>query len=188
MSRRNLRTKSPPFVMLPRWVTHTAAWRHLDPPSRALYLELRERYNGHNNGTIGLGCREAAAAINVGPDTANRALRKLTEYGFIQAVTKGGFSQNGRRATEWLLAELPDDRTGHKPTKTFTSWKPVNLKASPTSRTHSPPHRTLTEKLASGTPLRPTPRTQNGVLTELASDLKDTSRSTTSPERRNGTR
>ena len=102
MSRRNFRTKSPPFVMLPRWVTHTVAWRHLDPSSRALYLELRERFNGHNNGTIGFGCREAARAIDVGHDTANRALRKLTEYGFIEAVSKGEFSQNGRRATEWL--------------------------------------------------------------------------------------
>ena len=188
LSKRSQRTKSPPFIMLPKWVTHTVAWRHLDPPAVALYLVLRERFNGHNNGTIGLGCREAAALTNVGPDTANRAFRKLTDVGFIEATTKGGFSQNGRRATEWLLTELPDDRTGHKATKAFASWAPENSKASPTSRTLSPSHRTLTEKSTTVTPLRPTSRTETPKSTGLASDLKDTSRSTISPERRNGTR
>ncbi len=182
------RTKSPPFIMLPKWVTLTAAWRHLDPPAVALYLVLRSRFNGHNNGTIGLGCREAASLTNVGPDTANRAFRKLTEMGFIEAATKGGFSQNGRRATEWLLTELPDDRTGHKATKAFASWVPENSKASPISRTHSPSHRTQTAKSAIVTPLRPTSRTETPNSPDLASDLKDTSRATTSPERKNGTR
>lgn len=180
MSRR--RAKSPPFVMVPLWLVKTLAWQHLDPPARALYLELRQRFNGHNNGMIGLGCREAAKAINVGPDTASRAFRKLSELGFIEATSKGGFSQNGRRATEWLLTELPDSRTGHHAKKPFASWKPaLNLNPSPTSRTHSPTSRTQTAKSKAEVGLRPTSRTETAEIVVFASDLKDTSRYTTPP-------
>lgn len=181
MSKRG-KVKGPPFIQLFRWVTSCAAWKALTPAERVLYLELRSRYNGHNNGSIGLGCREAADAMNVGRDTANRAFGRLADLGFIEPTTLGQFRTNGRRATEWLLTELPDDRTGHKPIKTFMSWRAeaavTRKKASPISRHVSPISRTQTVDRIDKMTLRPTARTQASHITQFASDPKDTSRST----------
>lgn len=159
MSRKSRRSKSPPFVMLPRFVTRSAAWRNLDPVGRALYLELRERFNGANNGMIGLGCREAAEAVNVGLGTASRSFKKLQDYGFVEIATPGKFMTNGRRATEWLLTELPDDRTGHRAAKTFERWSP-KTKPSVSGGTHSVSRGTQIEKSAPFDGLRSTSDTQ----------------------------
>lgn len=186
MSRKGRRTKSPPFVMLPKWLVATPAWRHLDPPCRAVYLELRIRFNGHNNGMIGLGCREAAAAINVSKATANRAFRRLTEVGFIEEATPSNFNTNGRRATEWLLTELPDDRTGHKATKPFASWRPESSNHSLTRGTTSLTRGTQTNVQAKKSTLRLTRGTQKGASVDFVSHQRYTSRSTTSPEQQSG--
>ena len=174
------RTKSPPFVMLPRWVVRSPAWRGLSPNARAVYLELRDRFNGHNNGFIGLGCREAGEAINVGRNIANRAIKELKEGGFIEATAKGAFRQNGRRATDWLLTELPDDRTGHSALKTFMSTG-GRKKLSPAHGTVSPAHGTQQAKRKASDALRPAHGTISGNIVELASRQRDTSRSTIPP-------
>jgi len=43
----------------------TVAWQALTPNERCIYLEIKKRFNGSNNGEIGLGVREAADAIQV---------------------------------------------------------------------------------------------------------------------------
>ena len=124
MSRRGRRrTKSSPFTMVPNWLTNTAAWRDLDPVARALYLELRQRFNGTNNGFIGMGCREAGEALNVGRNVARRAFDSLLRHGFLHVAQGSTFDQK-RLAREWLLTELKDDRNGHLASKDFTRWTP----------------------------------------------------------------
>jgi len=172
------RTKSPPFVMLPRWVVRSPAWRDLSPNARAVYLELRDRFNGHNNGMIGLGCREAAEAINVHRNVANRAIKELEDAGFIEATAKGAFRQNGRRATDWLLTELDDDRTGHKAAKTFMSRASERKLLSPSTGTVSPSTGTQNDKTLRRSGLRPSHGTETAKVLELASLPRDTSRST----------
>lgn len=183
MSKRSRRQKSPPFVMLPRWVVRSPAWRSLGPVERAVYLELRDRFNGHNNGSIGLGCREAAEAVNVGRNVANRALKVLEQVGLIEAATKGAFRQNGRRATDWLLTELPDDRTGHAALKTFMARRDQK-KLSPTSGTVGPTSGTQTGNGSRISALRPTSGTETRNDANLASLPRDTSRSTITPHQR----
>lgn len=163
--------------MLPKWVVRSPAWRALSPNARAVYLELRERFNGHNNGMIGLGVREAAEATNMHKNTANRAISELESAGFIEPTTKGAFRQNGRRATEWLLTELPDDRTGHAALKTFMSRKNI----SPPTGTVSPATGTQNAKAAKNAALRPPTGTESAKNADLVSLQRDTSRSTISP-------
>lgn len=171
------RAKSPPFVMLPKWVVRSPAWRALSANARAVYLELRDRFNGHNNGMIGLGVREAAEATNMHKNTANRAVAELEAAGFIEPTTKGAFRQNGRRATEWLLTELPDDRTGHAALKTFMSRKIV----SPSTGTVSPHTGTQTLEPPQKAALCPSTGTETSKKADLASLQRDTSRSTIPP-------
>ncbi len=39
-------------VQLQEWFQRTEAWRTLKPGPRALYIELKRRFNGRNNGKI----------------------------------------------------------------------------------------------------------------------------------------
>src|SRR5690554_5551208 len=85
--------KGPKFVKLDHWLLRTAAWRDLDPVARALYIELRQRFNGMNNGEIGLGAREACEALHVGRSTVQRAFEDLLDHGFIRVARSSGFHQ-----------------------------------------------------------------------------------------------
>ncbi|MBD8065634.1 hypothetical protein IC608_09110 [Devosia sp. PTR5] len=180
---RTRRQKSPPFVMLPRWVVRSPSWRELSPNARAVYFELRDRFNGSNNGMIGLGVREAADAINVGRNVANRAIKELHDAGFIEPATKGAFRQNGRRATEWLLTELPDDRTGQVALKTFMSRSNRKI-VSPAGGTLSPAGGTQTVNEARKSTLRHATGTEKPKSADLASLQRDTYRSTIPPVQR----
>ena len=104
------------------------AWQSLDTVARALYIELSRRYRGpnSNNGKIPYSVREAATALNVSRNTANRAFHHLEERGFIVANKPSGFNVKGRVSTEWLLTEFPDDtRAGvNIASKAFMRWKP----------------------------------------------------------------
>jgi hypothetical protein len=114
----------------------SVAYRSLKPASRTLLSELIYRFNGHNNGQIGLGVREATKAIGVkSVQTAGRAFADLQRKGFIVAERKGSFdcSKGGQhRATEWRLTHLPAanssaSKSANAPTKEFMYWKgPAN--------------------------------------------------------------
>jgi hypothetical protein len=133
-------------VRLMEFMLASEAWQSLDPVARALYIEISRRYRGpnSNNGKIPYSVREAAAALNVSRNTANRGFHHLAERGFILPKTPSGFNCKGRTSTEWLLTEFPDDtKTGTNiATKTFMSWTPPTPIRSPTRETqnsfHSP--------------------------------------------------
>jgi hypothetical protein len=121
------RRDAPPFVMLPWWIFDSLAYRSLHPVARTLLWEIVRRYNGANNGSIGLGQREAATSCGVKrADTIARYFAELEAKGFIGATRRGGFNMKDpstRRATEWRLTWL--DAPGLRPTKEFTAWMPT---------------------------------------------------------------
>lgn len=102
----------------------SAAWRSLSAAERVVYIEVRRRYNGKNNGWIALSVRDAAARCNINKDTASKAFATLQARGFIECVTPGGFSRKVRHATEWRLLDERCDKTGAMPTKAFMRWRP----------------------------------------------------------------
>lgn len=115
-----------PFVRLPHHVLKSEAYQSLKPGPVALLVQIIFRYNGSNNGHIGLGVREASKAIQVSDkDTVSKYFRDLQEKGLIKAERKGAFNMkdpSSRRATEWALTW---ERVGETPpTKEFLSWKP----------------------------------------------------------------
>ncbi len=113
----------PPFVQIYHWVMGTEAWETMPPGPRALYLELKKRYNGHNNGAIFLSHRDAAKACGAHRNTVGSWFQTLEERGFI-TKTKGhylGPSGAGVAAT-WALTEYPTP-DGHKATMAFKKWK-----------------------------------------------------------------
>ena len=136
MSSRFKRKGKSKFLMLEGFMMRSAAWRALTPNERAAYIELKWRYDGLNNGRIGLGCRELAAALHSSRDTAVRALAGLQEKGFTFKAKASGFSVKTRTATEWRLTEYNCNVTGELATKDFMRWD-ANEKSTVAPRGHT---------------------------------------------------
>ena len=103
------------FIQLSHWLMDTSAWKSLSPTARSLYLEIKKRYNGYNNGDIAFSEREAASAVGVTQKTIAKAFSALQDRGFISVVQKGSFSQKTTlgsygRSTRWLLTEYPQQK------------------------------------------------------------------------------
>lgn len=121
-----------PFVQIHHWFRKTAAWRSLAPYSRLLYVELKGRYNGTNNGDIPMSHREAEDLLNCTNRPVLRAFEELEDRGFIVAERRGVFDGRVRfegkgRATTWRLTELPQDYPERvlSPTHDFKAWLPT---------------------------------------------------------------
>lgn len=143
MANRYKRQGKSKFLKTDAYVFKCAAYRALSCVERCLYDELKWRYNGTNNGRIGLGCREAAEALGgISKSSAARAFLALEAKGFICRSQLSGFNLKSRMATEWRLTEYSCDRTGVLPTKEFTRWRPEEKKNSPTTGTYSSNHGT----------------------------------------------
>jgi DNA-binding MarR family transcriptional regulator len=124
------------FLAIEGHMYRSAAYQSLTPNEKVAYQALKWRYNGFNNGFIGLGERELAAEMHVGRDTARRALQTLIERGFIAKAKPSGFNRKDRVATEWRLTELNCDITGELATKDFTRWRPTE-KTTGASQVHT---------------------------------------------------
>lgn len=113
------------FLMIDSYVYRSAAFRALLPAERVAYEEMKWRYDGTNNGRIGLGCAELADALHArSKDTASRALAGLQAKGFIAKTKASAFNVKHRATTEWRLTEYRDDVTGELPTRDFIRWSP----------------------------------------------------------------
>ena len=86
-------------VRLYHWFTRSPAWRTLTPASRALYVELAQRFNGSNNGEISLSVRAAARHLHIAKDTATKSFHELEAKGFIRRHVCGSFDWKRKHAT-----------------------------------------------------------------------------------------
>ena len=111
------------FVQLPEWLQTSEAWATMKPGPRSLYVEIKRRYYGDNNGRIYLSHRDAAAALNVNRNTVGAWFQILQERGFIRLTHAPYLGPSGiGKASVWALEELPLDDA--KPArKSFMSWR-----------------------------------------------------------------
>ena len=109
-------------VQLPEWLQASPAWATLKPGPRALYLELKRRFNGRNNGRILLSHRDAAKALNVHRNTVGPWFQELQDRGFIRMTQAPHLGPSGvGQTSHWALEEEPcaDMKTAPK---RFMSW------------------------------------------------------------------
>ncbi len=126
------------FVQLDEYMQKSPAWATMKPGPRALYIELKRRYNGRNNGKIFLSQRDAAKAINVHRNTVCHYFRELVERGFIRLVEPHALGPSGiGKASVWALEELPLDGIGPGP-KAFMRWPE---KQKPRTKMRPPRHK-----------------------------------------------
>ncbi len=128
------------FLMLPHFLLTSEAWKSLTPAQRALFVEVAQRWNGFNNGRIGLGIREAGQAIHVKHTTAATAFRVLQERGFLVLMRDSSFDQK-RLAREWRVTAFPSgdyQQPTAPPSLEFSRWRtpPDNQNAGPFQHPH----------------------------------------------------
>jgi len=110
-------------VQLPEWVQSSEAWGALKPGPRALYIEIKRRFNGSNNGRIILSHREAAKSLSVHRNTVGPWFDALEERGFIRMTQAPHLGPSGvGQTSHWALEELPCDDMKSAP-KRFMSWR-----------------------------------------------------------------
>jgi hypothetical protein len=108
------------YVALPHYIMNTMAWCRLSVTARAAWLEFVRAHNGSNNGKIAMPERTLADRLGVSRNTANRAIKELLTFGFIE-MTKGASFAGKRHAAEYRLTHLKDDITKALPSRAFQS-------------------------------------------------------------------
>lgn len=110
------------FVQLMEYMQASAAWATLPPGPRALYVEIKRRFTGSNNGALYLSHRDAAKALNVARNTVAGWFRELEARGFIRKTGEHhlGPSSIGQASTYALEEELCD---GKPASKAYMSWR-----------------------------------------------------------------
>ena len=117
--------KEPPHLRLYEWLTESKAWKDLSTRDRALYILLKQKYRGINNGRIILSVRQACENLHVGKTAAAESFASLEAHGFVEIVIRGSFEgRKDGRATEWRLTEHNCDVSGDLASKRFMSWEP----------------------------------------------------------------
>ncbi|TDT73627.1 hypothetical protein BDE40_2400 [Litoreibacter halocynthiae] len=122
-------------VQLPEWLQASEAWATLRPGPRALYIELKRRFNGSNNGHIILSHRDGANALNVNRNTVGPWFQELEERGLIHMTRAPHLGPSGiGKASVWALDELRTDDM-RPARKAFMSWK---QKQNPPTKNRTP--------------------------------------------------
>jgi biotin operon repressor len=101
------------YIPLPYSMLRHPAWRRLNPAAIKVWLELRSRYNGSNNGKLALSVDQGAKLLGMSKSTVTRALKELEAKGFIVKTRQGAWY--GRKATEWRVTDTSCD--GHPPSR-----------------------------------------------------------------------
>ena len=108
------------FVQLNYYLIKSNAFKEVSGGAFKLYIKVRERFNGVNNGEIGFSVRDASNKLGIAPMTAHKYFKELEEKGFLKTRVKGSYNFKSRHATTWIITA---ERYNHKaPSNDFMSW------------------------------------------------------------------
>lgn len=91
------------YLPIPYSMAQHPAWRSLSGSAVKVWIEIRCRYNGRNNGELSLSLREAASLLGMSQTTAKRAFDELIEAGFL--IRRHTGSWYGRQAAEYITTD-----------------------------------------------------------------------------------
>ncbi len=112
------------FVPIPYPMAKSVAFRSLSGPALKVWVELRSRFNGRNNGDLSLSMDEASRLLGIGKATVQRAFEELEEKGFIKLTKRGCWI--GRMATTWSVTDR--SLKGERPTNDWKNRRPPKPK------------------------------------------------------------
>jgi hypothetical protein len=100
-----LRPKEHGAADYPYDMAASIAWLSLSSAAAKVYVELRRRYNGGNDGDLSLSLDEAARLLHLGKATVARTFTELEVKGFIVTMARGRWY--GRQATTYAVTDRP---------------------------------------------------------------------------------
>ena len=112
------------YLPIPYSMARSAAFRSLNGNALKVWIELRSRFNGMNNGDLSVSMDEASRLLGIGKATAKRAFEELEAKSFIKMINKG--SWYGRMATTWAVTDR--SLKGEHATNDWKNWRPPNPK------------------------------------------------------------
>ena len=113
------RNESERFIKLTYHMLGSEAFRSLSGGAIKVWIELRSRFNGGNNGKICLSMEQASKLLGMSKSTVKRAYDELREKGFIKLRKKGHWY--GRQANEWEVTDK--GHQGHLSTNDWKLWR-----------------------------------------------------------------
>ena len=70
-------------------MARSLAFRSLSGPALKVFIEIRTRFHGGNNGDLSLSLDEASELLGIGKGTAQRAFAELEKKGFLRLMRRG---------------------------------------------------------------------------------------------------
>jgi|GEM_PF-5666475 len=110
------------FAAIPHDVIDSPAWQDLSCHARALLVEVVRRFNGHNNGHIGLDARTARERLGASNRNVQGAFDDLLTHGLIEMTEEAIWQE--RRAREYRLTWALSGRSPpyRQPTFAYRTW------------------------------------------------------------------
>ena len=118
MATRKKTGKDEQYLPIPYAMARSEAWRSLRGSSIKIYVELRSRYHGGNNGKLTLSMDEAARLLGVSKSTVQSGIAELIDKGFVKMTKRGHWY--GRKATEYAVTDRRLD--GRPATYDWRQW------------------------------------------------------------------
>ena len=113
------------FIALPHSMIVSSAFRSLSGASLKVYIELFDRHNGSNNGSLHLSFGAAAKLLHISKSTISRAFHELSVKGFIKCTSRGSWYE--KRAATWALTHKVNNLPNSPllPTNEWHTWRPA---------------------------------------------------------------
>src|SRR3546814_20728966 len=86
------------YLPIPYGMAQSIAFRSLSGAALKVFIELRCRYNGGNNGALTLSMDEGARLLGISKMTGHRALKELQEKGIVKVKRRDQGSGRGRKS------------------------------------------------------------------------------------------
>ncbi|WP_375210474.1 helix-turn-helix domain-containing protein [Hyphomonas jannaschiana] len=121
------------YMPLPYNLTKSGAFRSLSGNALKVFIELRSRFNGVNNGRLSLSYQDAADLLGMSKSSVKRAFDELIEKGFLKKRREGQWY--GRLAAEYIVTmEAYDGLPATRDWKQWTESKTCTGDSSVSSR------------------------------------------------------
>lgn len=88
IKKKGKKRSSPGFVQVWDKLIDSEAWKELSCYARTVYIEIRHKYNGSNNGNLSYTYREGIRIMT--RNRFSKALKELVNNGLIDIIRSGG--------------------------------------------------------------------------------------------------
>lgn len=114
------------FIMIPRAVLDSVAWRHASMRARVVLQVLLFHHDGWNNGNLSISVKQIGKALNNQNHAANgQALAELIELGFVECTSGADHGQAKARTYRLTFVSTGEGKRSKPATNEYQSWRPV---------------------------------------------------------------